>query len=149
MFHLNLLYSRSMILTQRLLTMGAWIVASSAVLLFSACDQRETKTMEVTATAYNSLAAQTDHHNPSLAAWGDTLSAGMKVIAVSRDLIDSGLTHNTEVRIEGLPGTYIVKDKMNRRWRKKIDIYMGLDVDTARSWGKRKVEISWKMDTPE
>lgn len=103
--------------------------------------------MEVTATAYNSLAVQTHRDHPTLTAWGDTLREGMKVIAVSRDLIDSGLTHNSEVRIEGFPGIYIVKDKMNMRWRKRIDIYMGLDADTARSWGKRKVNISWK--TPQ
>lgn len=138
-----------MILQQRLLVLAAWMVTSSTVLSFSACNQRETKTMEVTATAYNSLAAQTDRSNPTLAAWGDTLSAGMKVIAVSRDLIDSGLTHNTEVHIEGLPGTYVVKDKMNRRWQKKIDIYMGLDTDTARSWGRQKVKITWQVDAPQ
>src|SRR5690606_17704647 len=119
------------------------------VLPFIACDQRETKTLEVTATAYNSLAAQTDSSHPTVAAWGDTLRAGMKVIAVSRDLIDSGLTYNTEVFIEGLPGSYIVKDKMNRRWRNKIDIYMGLDADTARSWGNQKVKITWKIDAPQ
>ena len=32
---------------------------------------------------------------------------------------------------------------MNKRWEKKIDIYMGLDIEAAREWGKRKVVISW------
>ncbi|GAL15331.1 hypothetical protein JCM19233_6349 [Vibrio astriarenae] len=37
---------------------------------------------------------------------GDRLKPGMKSIAVSRDLIALGLTHNQEVRIEGFEGTY-------------------------------------------
>ncbi len=98
---------------------------------------------EVTATAYNSVTAQTGPGDPTLTAWGDTLKPGMKAIAVSRDLIDDGLTHGTEVQIEGLPGTYIVRDKMNKRWDNKIDIYMGQDVKAARDWGKRTVTISW------
>ncbi|EKF75846.1 hypothetical protein A11A3_00090 [Alcanivorax hongdengensis A-11-3] len=97
--------------------------------------------LTVTATAYNSLPGQgagTDH---SLAAWGDTLEPGMRVIAVSRDLIRRGLTHNTPVTIEGLPGIWLVKDKMHRRWKNKIDIYMGHDRQAAREWGRRRVKI--------
>jgi 3D (Asp-Asp-Asp) domain-containing protein len=97
--------------------------------------------LTVTATAYNSVEAQTKQGNPSIAAWGDTLKPGMKAIAVSRDLIDSGLTHNTEVKIEGFEGTYLVKDKMNKRWTNKIDIYMGLNEEKARNWGKQQVNI--------
>jgi 3D (Asp-Asp-Asp) domain-containing protein len=111
--------------------------------LFS-CSNYEKKKLEVTATAYNSLANQTDD-DPTVAAWGDTLEPGMKVIAVSRDLLDSGLTHNTKVWIEDVPGTYYVKDKMNRRWTKKIDIYMGAIEKDAREWGKRTVTIHWKV----
>lgn len=99
-------------------------------------------TLEVTASAYNSLRGQTQG-NPSIGAWGDHLKPGMKVIAVSRDLLRTGLKHNTRVKIKGLPGTYLVKDKMNRRWSRKIDIYMGRDIKAARQWGKRKVTISW------
>ena len=117
------------------------------ILLFfiiSSCgNQPERKKLKVTATAYNSVNWQTKAGDPTLAAWGDTLKPGMKAIAVSRDLIDSGLVHNTEVKIKGLDGTYLVKDKMNRRWKMKIDIYMGEDVEKAREWGKKKVTISW------
>lgn len=113
----------------------------------TACNNKEKDTewqsMEVTATAYNSLAYQTSG-NPSIAAWGDTLIPGMKAIAVSRDLIDSGLVHGTKVKIDTLPGLYTVLDKMNRRWTKKIDIYMSDSVQKAREWGKRTVTISWK-----
>jgi 3D (Asp-Asp-Asp) domain-containing protein len=98
--------------------------------------------LEVTASAYNSVKSQ-GSGNPSISAWGDHLKPGMKAIAVSRDLIKMGLKHNTKVKIEGLPGTYLVKDKMNKRWKRKIDIYMGTDIKAARQWGKRKVTISW------
>ncbi|MDR9828969.1 hypothetical protein RCJ22_25605 [Vibrio sp. FNV 38] len=100
------------------------------------------KSLTVTATAYTSRVAETNS-NPTLAAWGDTLKPGMKSIAVSRDLIALGLTHNQEVRIEGLAGTYRVLDKMNKRWTKKIDLYMGNDLYRAKQWGKRKVKIYW------
>lgn len=106
-------------------------------------------TLKVVATAYNSVEAQTKKGNPSLAAWGDTLKPGMKAIAVSRDLIDSGLTHNTEVKIEGFEGTYLVKDKMNKRWTNKIDIYMGLNEEKARNWGKQQVNIYVPVEQAE
>lgn len=100
------------------------------------------KTIDVTATAYNSTRAQTDG-SPQLTAWGDSLKPGMPYIAVSRDLQRLGLTHNTPVKIEGLKGTYLVKDKMHYRWRKKIDIYMGKDIKAAREWGRKKVKIQY------
>jgi 3D (Asp-Asp-Asp) domain-containing protein len=100
------------------------------------------RTMKVTASAYNSLPGQTDSR-PNEAAWGDTLKPGMKAIAVSRDLLGMGLTRNTRVKIKGMPGTYRVLDKMNRRWSRKIDIYMGNDRRKAIQWGRRSVEISW------
>jgi 3D (Asp-Asp-Asp) domain-containing protein len=105
-------------------------------------DDSGVRSLEVTATAYNSLAGQT-HGDPSVAAWGDVLAPGMKAIAVSRDLIELGLTHGVEVEIAGLSGTYVVRDKMAARWKRKIDIYMGEDVAAARSWGRRRVTIRW------
>jgi len=102
----------------------------------------KTITMKVASTAYNSLKDQTSAH-PFLGAWGDKLVPGMKAIAVSRDLIPKGLTHNTKVKIEGLSGEYVVKDKMNKRWTNKIDIYMGLDTKAAKDWGKREVTITF------
>ena len=100
------------------------------------------RTLEVTATAYNSLPDQTQG-DPNLTAWGDTLVPGMKAIAVSRDLLSMGLTRGVEVTIEGLPGTYVVMDKLNKRWKMRIDIYMGTDKKAAMQWGKRQVRISW------
>ncbi|MCP4665570.1 MAG: hypothetical protein GY849_04310 [Deltaproteobacteria bacterium] len=114
------------------------------LLCLFACSDGMTS-LEVTATAYTSSINQTDK-TPWLAAWGDTLEPGMKAIAVSRDLIDMGLTHGVEVSIQGLEGKFKVLDKMNRRWKKRIDIYMGDDVKRAKAWGKRKVVIQWRAD---
>lgn len=100
------------------------------------------KRFEVTATAYNSLKYQTNS-NPNITAFGDSLRPGLKYIAVSRDLLDSGLVHNTKVRLEGFDGSFTVKDKMNKRWRKRIDIYMGNDVYKAKKWGKKKINIEY------
>jgi 3D (Asp-Asp-Asp) domain-containing protein len=121
----------------------------SALLLalgvFSGCAlwQPEERSLVVTATAYNSLHGQTDG-DPTLGAWGDRLKPGMRAIAVSSDLVALGLTRGTPVRIEGLHGEYTVLDRMGRRWRKRIDIYMGVDTRAARSWGSRKVLIYWR-----
>ncbi|MFW6019307.1 MAG: 3D domain-containing protein [Bacteroidales bacterium] len=116
------------------------------ILIYTSCrDEPETKTMEVHASAYNSHPAQTSYYNPSVAAWGDTLKPGMKAIAVSRDLLDSGLTYKQQVKISGLEGKYTVLDKMNYRWKKRIDIYMGNNRDSAIDWGIKTVEITWNV----
>ena len=102
------------------------------------------KPLEVTVSAYNSVSWQTSG-NPNIAAWGDTLKPGMKCIAVSRDLIRQGLGRDTQVKIEGLEGIYLVKDKMHSRWTKRIDIYMGQDVKKAREWGRKKRMIQYAV----
>jgi len=99
--------------------------------------------LEVTITAYNSTRAQTDA-TPRRAAWNNRLRPGMKSIAVSRDLIPLGLTNRTEVYIEGFDGPYVVLDKMNRRFKRRIDIYFGKEVESARAFGSRKGMIYWR-----
>jgi len=104
--------------------------------------------MVVTASAYTSCKRETDS-TPYLAAWKNRLKPSVKSIAVSRDFLKKGLTNKTKVTIDGLPSTYLVLDKMNKRWKKKIDIYMGCNLKKARRWGKRKVTIRWKRKTLE
>lgn len=99
-------------------------------------------TICVTATAYNSLGYQTTG-NPRITAWGDTLKPGLKAIAVSRDLIALGLEHNSQVKIEGFDGVFLVKDKMHYRWRQRIDIYMGQNVKKARKFGRKKLNLAY------
>jgi len=128
---------------------SAWLMLS----LVAACQASESSktssaslqeyaSLEVTATAYTSRAAETNDE-PNLGAWGDRLKPGMKAVAISRDLLDRGLSHGSTIKIDGLPGEYRVLDKMHRRWKKKIDIYMGNNVDQALQWGKQTVVIRW------
>jgi LysM repeat protein len=99
--------------------------------------------LRVTATAYTSHISQTDK-TPFLAAWNNRLYPGIKAIAVSRDLLSKyGLRNGTKVRIAGLPGFYRVRDKMNKRYKKRIDVYMGVDRNRALRWGRRSVVIYW------
>lgn len=109
-------------------------------LMSTACSSENV--MTVTASAYNSLPGQ-GVGDVTRGAWGDPLVPGMQVIAVSRDLLEQGLTYNAVVRIDGLPGTWTVKDTMHRRWQNKIDIYMGTDRSAALEWGVRKVTIRY------
>lgn len=106
---------------------------------------QEWKKLTVQASAYNSLKEQ-GQGDPTITAWGDTLVPGMKSIAVSPDLIEQGLTYGKLVQIKGLEGSYVVNDKMNSRWRNKIDIYMGEDREKALEWGRRNVEICFAVN---
>lgn len=99
--------------------------------------------MRVVATAYTSHRSQTDR-TPFLAAWNNRIRPGMKIIAVSPDLIRKyGLTNGVRVKIGGLPGTYVVRDKMNKRLHDHIDIYMGVNRRRALRWGRRRVVMYW------
>lgn len=104
-------------------------------------------TLVVSATAYNSVPAQTDS-DPTVTAHGVRLRPGMQVIAVSRDLEAMGMAHGTRVQIEGLPGEWTVVDRMAARWRRRIDVYMGLDLAGARQFGRREVELRWSPESP-
>jgi len=97
----------------------------------------------VTATAYNSVRGQTDS-DAAITAFGIRLRPGMKIVAVSRDLEKLGLRQGVRIRIDGVEGEWEVGDRMHDRWSRRIDLYMGLDVKAARSWGKRRVHIRWK-----
>jgi 3D (Asp-Asp-Asp) domain-containing protein len=106
--------------------------------------QEKQKNLLVTATAFNSLPKQ-GQGNPNVGAWGDRLTPGVNAVAVSEDLVSLGLTRGTRVSIEGLQNEYVVLDRMPAKWKKRIDIYMGNDVKTARAWGKRDVKIYWTV----
>ena len=105
------------------------------------------RTLRVLATAYNSTHAQTDAR-PNKGAWGDRIEPGMKVIAVSRDLLRQGLKRGTKVRIDGVEGEWVVLDRTPSRYKNRIDLYMGVDIKAARQWGRRKVTIHWDAAEP-
>ena len=98
--------------------------------------------LRVTATAFNSVVAQTDAQ-PTLTASGEHLRPGLRALAVSSDLEREGLRFGTRVEIDGY-GEWVVLDRMAPRWRRKVDLYMGLDEAAAERFGKRQVQIRWR-----
>ena len=85
----------------------------------------------VTATAYNSLASQTDS-TPWITASGTKCRTG--VIAANF------LPFGTKVMIEGFgEQIFVVEDRMNRRYNKRIDIWF-YSYKQAVQFGRRKVK---------
>ncbi len=101
------------------------------------------RSVVVDATAYNSLPEQTGE-DPTLSASGHRLAPGMRAIAVSPDLVPLGLVHGRKVRIDGLDGEWVVRDRMPARWKRRIDVYLGEDLGAARGFGRRRVRIHWQ-----
>lgn len=106
-----------------------------------AVESERTNELLVHATAYNSTPEQTQG-DPRLTASGVRLEPGMRVIAVSPDLAERGLAFGTKVRIEGMPGTWEVVDRMPRG-PQRIDLYFGDDEEAAREFGRKRVRVKW------
>lgn len=121
------------------------------------------RTITVNVTAYSSHRGQTDS-TPFLAAWNNKLTKCDKFnpkrvnkdgvngsIAVSRDLLKKGKLKNGDKIIlktkKGKKiGTFVVKDKMNKRFKKKIDIYFHKDREAALKWGIKKGLVLAKLN---
>ena len=68
---------------------------------------------------------------------------GHRWIAVSRDLEKHGFVFGTRVCVEGagqLDGEWTVEDRMNRRWRKRIDFLVNKDIKGGK-WENVKIYI--------
>ncbi|MEB4590119.1 hypothetical protein VSS37_03920 [Candidatus Thiothrix sp. Deng01] len=124
-------------------------IASITVLLcigtgITACIDHSlnTSSRTVVATAYTSDPEQTDG-TPFVPACGGELVPGDRAIAISRDLKKHGLTCGASVIING--DEWTVRDVMNKRYSNRIDLYMGVDEQAARQFGKRRVEIQWRQ----
>lgn len=102
------------------------------------------KTCLVKATAYNAMPAQTDD-TPTICAWGDKVRPG--IIAVSRDLEKQGLTRGQEVHVKGF-GKMTVLDRMHKRKKNQIDIYMETYED-AIEFGVKELKITWNVEEKE
>ena|GEM_PF-160664 len=138
-------------------TLTKYFILSAILIFLLACQNKIEddpyiwKKLKVTATAYNSFPSQTSAIHPGITAWGDSIKPGMKIIAVSRDLIPLGLDYNTPVKIQGDTSIYLVKDKMHSKWKNRIDIYMDEDKEKALKWGRKKITIHYgvKKDSIE
>jgi 3D (Asp-Asp-Asp) domain-containing protein len=107
-----------------------------------AADPAQARSLTVTASAYNSTPAQTDS-TPRIGACNEPLRQSANLVAVSPDLMKMGLDCGTRVRIDGFAGEFVVWDKMDDKWTRRIDIHMGRKVEKAEEWGEKKVRISW------
>lgn len=91
----------------------------------------------VTVTAYAPLRAQTDS-TPFTTASNQRVRTG--ICALSRDLEKHlDLEFGDSVHIAGI-GTYEFQDRMNKRWKKRVDIFFWKNKD-AKKFGIRKSQI--------
>jgi len=97
----------------------------------------------VTVTTYSPTVEQTDS-TPLITASGFKINPKnpkkQRIVAVSRDL-KKKYKFGKKIRITGigkLSGTYTVRDVMNKRYRKRVDILIGED-DTQTSFKKAKL----------
>ena len=89
------------------------------------------KSGTVVATAYNSLASQTDS-TPWITASGTRCRRGV--------IASNFLPFGTKVMIDGFGDqVFVVEDRMNRRYTKRIDIWFRSYKDAMR-FGKRKIK---------
>lgn len=107
------------------------------------------------ATAYNSLASQTDS-TPNITATGARTRFG--IVAVSRDVLSSDIPYGSLIRIRDLgnyysgrgagryqsmldeQGYFIVEDTMHPRKQDQVDVWFPA-LSAARNWGVRRVEV--------
>ncbi|MBN1826191.1 MAG: 3D domain-containing protein [Candidatus Eisenbacteria bacterium] len=98
--------------------------------------------LDVIVTGYSSTPDQTDS-TPYLTASMTSVRPG--VIALSRDLIrtynpSAPFDFGDRVILEGI-GEFVVEDTMNKRYRRRADIWFS-STDEARRWGKKVVSLS-------
>ena len=95
------------------------------------------KKIEVTATSYNPVRSQCDDR-PLETADGSLVAPGM--LGVSRDLLRKHKLHvGQKVVLQGL-GTFTVTDKMNHRFRNRVDIISFIP-QWSKKFGKRQLSL--------
>lgn len=97
----------------------------------------------VTVTVYHAVPEQCNNdpsHTASMFKLDLSNPYKHRIIAVSRDLLKKFPMHS-KVRISGTKrydGIYIVEDKMNKRWTKRIDILINKDMKIGK-WKNVKI----------
>ena len=100
----------------------------------------------VTATVYNAVPEQTNSdpgHTASMFKLDLSNPYKHRIIAVSRDLLIK-YPMGTEVRVEGAgkyDGVWIVEDKMNKRYSKRIDLLINVDMSIGKWSGVKITKI--------
>ena len=116
--------SRINLLVARVVLLGICIVCISSVSVWA-------EEIKISVTAYT---LKECYHNKGKTASGEMVRNG--VVAVSPDLERKGLKLGTVIRISNL-GTFVVKDRTNRRNRGNIDVYM-ISYKKALRFGRQK-----------
>jgi len=100
----------------------------------------------VTATVYNAVPGQTDD-TPLITASGAHISEENAInhcwVAVSRDLEAEGFKMGSKILVEGAgsyDGVWTIQDRMNRRWKRKIDFLVNEDVKLGK-WENLKITL--------
>ena len=104
-------------------------------------------TLLVTVTIYHAEPKQTDS-TPFITASNQVIDsinpAGHRWIAVSRDLEPLGFTFGACVLIEGIrsdiDGEWQVQDRMNKRWKKRIDLLVNKNMKYGK-WNNIKLTL--------
>lgn len=118
--------------------------------LLAACfgetiDPGDLRTTPVTITAYASTRSQCDD-SPHVTAGGRSVRVG--VLAVSSDLFkELRLSFGQRVLIPGY-GLFEVHDRMNPRWKRRVDIWES-DPEAARRFGHQKGVLICSTGEPE
>jgi len=90
-----------------------------------------------TVTAYNSVHWQTDS-TPCIGAYNNNIcemyKKGLTVVATNE------FPNGTKLFIKGI-GMCVVADKTNSRYKYRIDLYMGDDVQKAREFGRKNLYV--------
>jgi 3D (Asp-Asp-Asp) domain-containing protein len=117
------------------------IILLVALLLMGFSDMKVGETFSgITATIYHAVPGQTDSTpfiTASLKRINKANPEGHRWIAVSRDLEQYGFVFGAKVCVEDageLNGIWTVEDRMNKRWKNRIDFL----VNTTRRGGKWK-----------
>ena len=104
-----------------------------------------TDEVNVTATVYHAVEGQTDD-TPLITASGKHIEpsnpASHRWIAVSRDLEKLGFVFGTKVTVEcagEMNGIWTVQDRMNRRWKHRIDFLV--NEGKMGKWDKVSIKI--------
>lgn len=102
-------------------------------------------------TFYDPFDPKQTGEDPGVGAWNYKIKKGDRIIAISRDLEKLGLTNGKKVYIDDF-GTYMVRDRMNKRWKSRIDIaiYEGKNLKERRKIARKKGiiknrRIIWKI----
>jgi len=106
-------------------------------------------TIVVTATIYHADPAQCNADyltTASLKTINEKNPQGHRWIAVSRDLEKHGFVFGTKVCVENagsFDGVWTVEDRMNKRWKNRIDFLVNKDVKGGK-WNKVKLTIIYE-----